>query len=398
MKNFDVVVVGAGPAGGHCARLLAKAGYNVLLVERTKNFSNNNFSSAGTPLETLERFELPNEIVGSFWQKIVIVTTQISEVWESPQPLGVVLDFAKLRDFLANDARANGSEVWMGYRYIKYAQIGNQTLVYLKPNSREENITVSTKVLVDATGPSRAVMYENKSVQPAFIHATGSEYLIEVEDKYYTKYSNALTFFLGHKWIPKGYSWVFPMEMNKLKVGAGFLNSEHQIIKDTEGLKYYIDLIINDHIKPDRYNILDVHGSTLRYSKGLKDIYHQNNLIAIGDAVSTVNFLGGEGIRHAMQSSEIASKYIQKYLRNEIGDFRGYQKEMYKIFYQKWKFSEILGRKKYLMDSDDLIDNTISNLRHFSLEDIVDILFYYKFSKFSKGFWSRLVKKLRLFF
>ena len=77
MKSFDVVVVGAGPAGGQCARLLAKSGNKVLLVEQHEDFYKNDFSSAATPLETLEKFDLPEEVVGTFWKKIVIVTTNL---------------------------------------------------------------------------------------------------------------------------------------------------------------------------------------------------------------------------------------------------------------------------------------------------------------------------------
>ncbi|HEY8342215.1 MAG TPA: FAD-dependent oxidoreductase, partial [Calditerricola sp.] len=33
-EKFDVIVVGAGPAGTSCAYVLAKAGVNVLLIER----------------------------------------------------------------------------------------------------------------------------------------------------------------------------------------------------------------------------------------------------------------------------------------------------------------------------------------------------------------------------
>jgi digeranylgeranylglycerophospholipid reductase len=33
VQQFDVVVVGAGPAGGHCARKLTQKGYRVLLME-----------------------------------------------------------------------------------------------------------------------------------------------------------------------------------------------------------------------------------------------------------------------------------------------------------------------------------------------------------------------------
>ena len=47
-------------------------------------------------------------------------------------------------------------------------------------------------------------------------------------------------------------------------------------------------------MKLEKYKLIDIHGSTVKYSVGLKDIYYQDNVIAIGDAVSTINILGGE--------------------------------------------------------------------------------------------------------
>ncbi len=120
MDRFDVVVIGAGPAGGHCARLLAKAGHKVLLVERFKDFSRNSFSSGGTPSETLERFNLPESVVGSFWNRLVIVTSNKEGVWEADTNQGSVLDFAKLRQFLADEVKNNGGEIWMGCRYMSH--------------------------------------------------------------------------------------------------------------------------------------------------------------------------------------------------------------------------------------------------------------------------------------
>jgi flavin-dependent dehydrogenase len=171
------------------------------------------------------------------------------------------------------------------------------------------------------------------------------------------------------------------MERNQLKVGAGIINSEHELVKRTEPIKNYIELIIKDYMKIKDYKIIDIHGSTLKYSKGLKDIYYKDNLIAIGDAVSTVNFLGGEGIRHAMYSAEVACKHIKNYLNNDLSSFRGYQREVRRNFYVRWKLSEILGRKKYLQQSDRLIDKSIGYSKFLTVEDLIDILFYYKFEK-----------------
>ena len=394
---FDVVVVGAGPAGGHCARKLSQLGHRVLLIERYKDFNVNSFSSSGTPNETLAKYQIPESVVGSFWNKISIVTSNQTGIWRSAQIQGSVLDFAKLRSFLADETRSHGGELWLNCLYVSHKTVadkkGDRTMVQVRRDRTD--VVIETRLLVDATGPNRSVMYANPKDQPELITGTGVEFLIEVDDEAYDRSANALTFFLGYKWMPKGYSWIFPMGDGRLKVGAGIVNLPHEFIKKMQPLKYYIQLIIDEYIKPKQYSIVERHGGTVRYSLGLKDKYVDGSVIAIGDAVSTINFLGGEGIRHAMQSSEISVKYIDRYLKGTGQNFDGYQQEMHQVFLKSWTISEKLGLKKYLADSDRLVDRVVNYLRPLKLEDVVDILFYYKFEKASKGLASYLWRKVR---
>ena len=93
--------------------------------------------------------------------------------------------------------------------------------------------------------------------------------------------------------MPKGYSWIFPMEAEKqrLKIGVARFNLEHKQIVETKPMRWYLKLLIQDYMKLEKYKLIDVHGSTVKYSVGLKDIYYQDNVIAIGDAVSTLSLI-----------------------------------------------------------------------------------------------------------
>lgn len=407
MKRFDVVIIGAGPAGGQCARKLTQAGQQVLLVEQHETFSKNDFSSAATPLETLEKFNLPETVVGSFWQNLVIVTTNVNQKWQSPTPLGAVLDFAKLRGFLATEVTNQGGEVWMGYRYIKHFQENQNTIVELKQRSTGEIISVETQVLVDGTGPTRAVMYAKKAPQPNYLTGTGIEYLIELSQNDYQKYSQDLIFFLGHRWMPRGYSWIFPMGNNRLKVGSAQLNRSHEWVNQTQTLRSYLELLLTDYLTEIPYKIINHHGGMLKYCSGLEDIYYQDNIIAIGDAVSMVNMLGGEGIRHGMENANIAAGYIQDYLSGKITNFAEYRQEIKQTYTQTWNWSEQMGLSKYLQYSDQSIDKGVYYLKDLSLEDMMAILFDYDFKRLYKagfkylrykisGIWTRLKLKFNL--
>ena len=393
--DYDVVIIGGGPAGGHCGRLLSEKGYRVLLVEQHSSWQDNNFSSAASPLEILEQFNLPETVVARFWKNIEIISTSIHRSWSSPQPLGVVFDFAKLREFLAAEVLRWGGEVRLGCRYLKYQQMEDKLTVFLKSQG-EEIETVNTRLLVDATGYARAVMYKHRREKPDFLKAVGIEYLIAVPELDYQKYQDNLVFFLGHKWSPKGYGWIFPMDNRQLKIGAAWLEGEHPYISEVKPLKSYITQIIQTYINLSKYDIIDSHGSILEYSLNLQDIYYQEpNIIAIGDAVSTVNFLGGEGIRHAMKGAEIACQYMEEYLQGKSSNFAAYQQRMQEYFQPKWNLSDRLSRKVYLEYSDARIDQGVAYLKYLSTQDIIDILFYYKFEKYTKGLGGFLLGKLR---
>jgi digeranylgeranylglycerophospholipid reductase len=111
-----------------------------------------------------------------------------------------------------------------------------------------------------------------------------------------------------------------------------------------------------------------------------------------------VNFLGGEGIRHAMVSAEVAGKYIDRLLSGKSQNFAGYREEMHGIFLAKWQMSERLGMKKYLEDADSLVDRVVALLKPMSLEEIVEVLFFYRFEKVSKSVgiyvWLKVRSKL----
>lgn len=98
-QNLDVIIIGAGPAGGSAARELSKRGKKVLLIERSQAIGQPSHSTAGTPKETIDDFELPNSVISSEWNKMLIATSQTRAMWTYPITMGYVLNFAALDNF-----------------------------------------------------------------------------------------------------------------------------------------------------------------------------------------------------------------------------------------------------------------------------------------------------------
>ncbi len=112
-----------------------------------------------------------------------------------------------------------------------------------------------------------------------------------------------------------------------------------------------------------------------------------------------------------MQGAEIAVKYIDNFLKDNSKDtltdrssnpsnkenvsvFSKYQQEIQMYFADKWNLSEQIGKKVYLEYSDARIDQGVSYLKYFTIEDMIDILFYYNFRKVSRGIKRAFLQKL----
>jgi digeranylgeranylglycerophospholipid reductase len=392
MYNYDVIVIGAGPAGGKCAMDLAKKGISVLLVEKFLNFEQNNFSSAGMLYETIDEFSLPQEVIATNWSNLVIQTTKKTHLWKGEEKQGVVLDFGKLKKFYAEECQKNSGSVLLGHRYESKKISENGVEVNLIDTSTNESKKYKSKIVVDATGPARKVIYNHGEKQPEMLVGTGVEYLIEVEEEIYNKHKNNLTFFLGEKWANLGYSWVFPMNNNCLKVGSGRIVSG---LNRNLPLKQITENIIHEYIGTETYKILDIHGGSLKYSLGMKDIFYKNRIVCIGDAVSTVNPLGGEGIRYAIENAQLSVPFIIDFVNNGKNKFAKFEKKWKRKYYWKWLICEILCKRIYTTYTDEKIENRLSLYREMSnTEDVLNNFFRFKFNNFKWKIFTFLFKKM----
>lgn len=390
MQSYDVIIVGAGPAGGQCARELSSAGRKVLLVEKAKDFTVNNYSSAGAPIELMHDFNLPESIVGSSWNKIMMHSSHDKNIWESPQRGGVIMDFAKLRKFLSDEAIKQGADLQFNSAYQSYQHEKGTTLVTFKEG--DNFITQKTRVLVDASGSKKEIL--GKHVTTNSFPSTGIEYLVEVDPLTYQKWANALSVFMGLDWMPQGYSWIFPMEPNQLKIGIGRYFTYDHYVPYEKSFQFYLDHMIDQCLDRNHVKILDKHGKTVLYTYGQKDPLFDKNIVAIGDSISMINPLAFEGIRHAMVSGRIAAEEIGRYLDGKTHSFVNYKKRIGRYCGNKWNICEFLMHRIYREPDDHKMDLMVKTFKSFTFDEMIDLAFHYKFSlglKFYLGYTFRKI-------
>lgn len=376
-QKYHVVIVGSGPSGGQCARLLSKKRHKVLIVDRVRDLSLNNFSSAGAPLSILKEFELPKSIVATYWNKLTIVATNFEKKWISPEDKGIVMEFTKLRDFLLDEVRDKNGVVKLGWEYKSHKTLNDGSVEISFYNSiQKRSEKVFAEILVDATGSARAIT-GRKDDPKNYIQGIGLEFIVETTRVIDSK---DFRFFLGYKYITNGYGWIFPMGDREFKVGVAWYP---QYLKKPIQPAKYIEKIVEDYLGLDKheYKITEKHGGTLFYNSKRKDTYQNGRVVGIGDVVSSVNWLGGEGIRYGMRNATLASKYIDEALKNRNYNFKKYETVAKKYLRREYWLAEKLSKLVYGKLSDRNITRGVKAVSLFNYDEILKVLFENDYSQ-----------------
>lgn len=376
--DFDVIVVGAGPAGANCARELSKFGDKVLLVEKSQEIGTPNFSSAGMPNYVLEEFSLPKSVVGDYWDKLQIITAHNEFTWHYGKKRGHVLKFNELKRFLVNDAVSSGCRLLIGTSVTKPI-FKNKKAVGIEFTGLEKG-KAWAKIIVDASG-APGILASKIGLRKETLTAptTGLEYIFSGVK--FPK-EHTLTFFLDTKIAPHGYAWIFPQGKNQAKVGIGIYDTPRFAKKPLgDLLKELIEMI------PWLKNAqpVELHGSTLYINCQLND-FVKENVIAIGDAAVQINPLGAEGIRHALRSSRFAAKRIHEALTKEnISVLKQYNKDWRDYIGRKWQIANFLSQIVYHKFTDEMFDKVLESAKKLEAEDVYELLFEYNFRKIFKA-------------
>ena len=382
--DCEVLVVGAGPSGAELARLLAQAGVDVLLVDRLKHLGQAAFSSAALPLETLDRFGIPAHVVAARWSGWQLVGPgEQRRLWSADQPLGAVLDFGALRQWLAGQAQAWGARLQLGVTAIGWHQDGAGVCTVVRDGAAGRRL-LRSRWLVDASGEGRALIGEQASLADPLVAGLGVEWLLQVDPEQHRPWADRLSFFLGSDWVRQGYGWVFPMAPGQLKVGVCRLADPSRA---QPALALELGALVR-RCGLGQAEVLDRHGGRIRSTVRRHEPHRLGRLIGLGDAVSTANLLGGEGIRHALASARVLAPLLLEALAKPAGSagLDQYPCLLRRELGWRWSLSGRLARRTWLgladARADARLERLLAGLQTRRAEDLSALLFDYRFERY----------------
>jgi digeranylgeranylglycerophospholipid reductase len=295
MKNFDVIIIGAGPAGSMAAKEIASKGYSVSIIELKKEI--------GNPVQCAEAItEFALENVGlkveNKWLKQRLKGVKIllhnNKCFYSTVP-SLSISRRLFDQWLADNAIEAGSHLFLRSKMkdIKGKE-GSWKII-------TKNETYSSKIIIGADGASSKTarilgLLKKREYIKAFqykfnkndINFNESEWLCMTMDEV----------FKG------GYGWVFPRG-DEYNVGIG-------------GPQGNIKLL-NDYCKSQNFDInkkKKLNAGLVPYNFDFSS-RSRNGALIIGDAGGLTNPVTGGGIHSAMFSGKKAAELVNNALEQE---------------------------------------------------------------------------------
>ena len=320
LKKYDVVVVGAGPAGSMTARYAAMGGCRTLLVEKRQEIGSPVRCGEGLARHFVEDTKLPfdHKCVGREVKGAKIFSpngTELSiEEKHAGNEVGIVLERDAFDKAVAKEAAKAGSEIWV--KATATAILREDGWVRgVRVKHMEDEFSVAAKCVVAADG------FESQVGRWA-----GFKTLLRAGDVTGTLQYRLTNIGPGHDfpdycefWLgtcaPAGYIWVFPKDETTANVGIGVSLDR---LKSRMDVKGYLDRWIANDPRMGRAQPLDwVTGGVSTAPPIKKSV--GNGIALVGDAARMIDPITGGGIGNGMLAGMMLGKVLGTC--REAGDF-----------------------------------------------------------------------------
>jgi geranylgeranyl reductase len=294
MESFDVIIVGAGPAGLKCAETLGGSRLKVLLVEKNTVIGPK-ICAGGLTGKDIEYLHLPQELVDFSFNAIKLRVTRWSSHIRHEYDFAYTIDrknlgqwqLKKLDQYQNVEVRPNSKVSEIGKNYIV---LNGEKIAYT--------------FLVGADGSA--------SIVRKYVGIKSRRYIIAIQYIIPNTTFKEFEVFFDSRLFSAWYAWIFPHK-NYVSIGCG---CDPRVLSASSLISHFKNWLSQ--------NGIDV--SMGRYESFMLDYdyqgHHFGNVFLAGDAGGFVSGFTGEGIYPALISGEEVGKMILNpgYQSSKISD------------------------------------------------------------------------------
>ena len=366
---FDVIVVGGGPAGSSAARIAAKNGCTVALIEKEKEIAETVRTSGVTWISDIQKFGIPTECYNPI-KKFSFFSPNNSVRISDEIAKAAVLDVRKTYRFLAKRAEGAGAELFVNTNVsdILKNSTGKCTGVIAKSNGKQ--IKFNGKVIIDASGFGSVVAKELGHVKQWKKFGVGAEFEVKTEKMEYDNW----WLMVGQEYSPAGYAWIFPTSKNTARIGVG-IGKPDSDVDPTIRLNELIDKKMGPIKDLGKMEKIEFHYGLIP-NEGLSRKTVYDNLILVGDSAGQANPLVLEGIRYAIRFGEVAGRVAANAIK------KGNTSEKELIHYEnEWKKailskinSAVKVQNRWVGLTDEEWDRELDIINELTADEFLDFI------------------------
>ncbi len=355
-QNYDIIVVGAGPAGSTFARFAAQGGASVLILEKDRDVGYPVRCGEAVSHEGVSQFIQPDpKWIAATVKRFRLVAPNGKEVKPKLDGTGYVLE-RRIFDYeLAKLAANEGAEVITKAYVYDLIKDDNGNAIGVKALIKDKQVEIHSRIVIGADGVESRVGKWAGIDTTCSIHdmescAQMTVAGIEIEQE-------CLDFYFGDSVAPGGYIWVFPKSKNSANVGIGINVDE---AKKKSAIKYLQEFMERKY--PNAAVLTHIAGG-VPCAKTC-DTLVKNNIMLVGDAAHQVNPVSGGGIISGMIGGMIAGQVAADVLKkNDLSKLTEYEKLWHKRL--GWRHEVFYNIKEAI---SNFSDETLNNIAESALK------------------------------
>lgn len=321
MKKRDVIIAGAGPSGATAAFYCARAGLDVLLIDRD-HFPRQKPCGGGI-CPHIKAFDFIDERFFSVPStRCTFYSPSLKEVMEYDpgRPVFYQVEREQFDNHICEKAQEAGAEFIQGTEVRSIEKKDEAMQVNTSTGELKADVVLGAEGVFGSVAKyvrrQNGLPHRWNNAELAFCLVTE---IPMKENEIVSRYGEERKF-LAHflDSVHGGYGWVFPKK-DKVNIGMGAAVDVIRSYGPKKAFREYINLLIRDGYLPLGLPNYELKGGMLPYKGPLSSIVC-DNVMLLGDAAGFVSPISGEGIFFAMDSGRLAAETLRSaFKRGDLG-------------------------------------------------------------------------------